>query len=289
MNIFYEIDKAHEIVRPVVTIGTFDGIHVAHRQIIDELNNYADKIGGQSTLITFFPHPRQVLQPISDFKYILTQNEKIELLEHTSLKNLIIINFDLNFAKTNYQDFVVNYLVNKLNISAIVLGFDHHFGKNREGNNELLSDLGEKYNFRVKQISDIKVKNYSVSSTAIRDAIISSDIKTANELLGYDFFVSEKLNFLEVVDEKYIKFSISVADDKIMPKKGVFHVDINYGDNYRKGLLIINPKENTNLIYTNNTPENLLLDNRLVNIVLVETISENCDDFHNFINKIDLN
>ncbi|MDD3738479.1 MAG: riboflavin biosynthesis protein RibF, partial [Lentimicrobiaceae bacterium] len=126
MNIFYDIDKAHEIVRPVVTVGTFDGIHVAHKQIIDELNNYAEKIGGQSTLITFFPHPRQVLQPISDFKYILTQNEKIELLKQTSFKNLIIINFDLNFAKTNYQDFVVNYLVNKLNISAIVLGFDHH-------------------------------------------------------------------------------------------------------------------------------------------------------------------
>ncbi len=287
MNIYYDIDKAHEIVRPVVTVGTFDGIHVAHRQIIDELNNYAEKIGGQSTLITFSPHPRQVLQPTSDFKYILTQNEKIELLKQTSLKNLIIINFDLNFAKTNYQDFVVNYLVNKLNISAIVLGFDHHFGKNREGNNELLSDLGEKYNFRVKQISDIKVKNYSVSSTAIRDAIISSDIKTANELLGYDFFVAEKLNFLEVVDEKHLKFSISVADDKVMPQKGVFRVEINCGDNCRKGILIINPKENTNLIYTNNTPENLLLDNRLVNIVLVETISENCDDFHNSINKID--
>ncbi|MGI6342356.1 MAG: hypothetical protein ACOXZ9_05200 [Bacteroidales bacterium] len=287
MNIYYDIDKAHEIVRPVVTVGTFDGIHIAHRQIIDELNNYAEKIGGQSTLITFSPHPRQVLQPTSDFKYILTQNEKIELLKQTSLKNLIIINFDLNFAKTNYQDFVVNYLVNKLNISAIVLGFDHHFGKNREGNNELLSDLGEKYNFKVKQISDIKVKNYSVSSTTIRDAIVSSDIKTANELLGYDFFVAEKLNFLEVVDEKHLKFSISVADDKVMPQKGVFLVNINYGDDYRKGVLIINPKDNTNLIFTKNTPKNLLLNKRLANIVLVETISENCDDFHNFINKID--
>lgn len=287
MNIFYDIDKAHEIVRPVVTVGTFDGIHVAHKQIIDELNNYAEKIGGQSTLITFFPHPRQVLQPISDFKYILTQNEKIELLKQTSLKNLIIINFDLNFAKTNYQDFVVNYLVNKLNISAIVLGFDHHFGKNREGNNELLSDLGEKYNFRVKQISDIKVKNHSVSSTAIRDAIMGSEIKKANDLLGYDFFVFEKLNFLETVDEKHIKFSISVADDKVMPQKGIFRVYINCGDDCSKGLLIINPKDNTNLIFTKNTPENLLLDNRVANIALLETVSENCNDFHNFINKID--
>ncbi|MGB4655381.1 MAG: FAD synthetase family protein [Bacteroidales bacterium] len=287
MNIYYDIDKAHEIVKPVVTVGTFDGIHVAHRQIIDELNNYAEKIGGQSTLITFFPHPRQVLQPTSDFKYILTQNEKIELLKQTSLKNLIIINFDLNFAKTNYQDFVVNYLVNKLNISAIVLGFDHHFGKNREGNNELLSNLGEKYNFRVKQISDIKVKNHSVSSTAIRDAIMGSEIKKANELLGYEFFVTEKLNFLEVVDEKHIKFSIYVADDKVMPQKGVFLVNINYGDDYRKGVLIINPMDNTNLIFTKNTPKNLLLNKRLANIVLVKTVSENCDDFHNFINKID--
>lgn len=287
MNIYYNVDKAHEIVRPVVTVGTFDGIHVAHKQIIDELNNYAEKIGGQSTLITFFPHPRQVLQPTSGFKYILTQNEKIEILKQTSLKNLIIINFDLNFAKTNYRDFVVNYLVNKLNTSAIVLGFDHHFGKNREGNNELLSDLGEKYNFKVKQVSDIKVKNYSVSSTAIREAIVSSKIKKANELLGYDFFVTEKLDFLEVVDEKYIKFSISVADDKVMPQKGVFLVNVNCEDDCRKGILIINPKENTNLIFTKNTPENLLLKNHLANIVLVETISENCDDFHNFINKID--
>lgn len=287
MNIYYNVDKAHEIVRPVVTVGTFDGIHVAHKQIIDELNNYAEKIGGQSTLITFFPHPRQVLQPTSGFKYILTQNEKIEILKQTSLKNLIIINFDLNFAKTNYRDFVVNYLVNKLNTSAIVLGFDHHFGKNREGNNELLSDLGEKYNFKVKQVSDIKVKNYSVSSTAIREAIVSSKIKKANELLGYDFFVTEKLDFLEVVDEKYIKFSISVADDKVMPQKGVFLVNVNCEDDCRKGILIINPKENTNLIFTKNTPENLLLKNRLASIVLVETVSENCDDFHNFINKID--
>ena len=173
--------------KSIVTIGTFDGVHVGHQKIMEQLVATAQENNAKSVLLTFFPHPRMVLQKDNSLKLINTIAEKIEILEKTGLDYLIIHPFDKDFSRLTAFDFVRTILVNHLNTAELVIGYDHRFGKNREGNFEQLQEYGHMYDFKVTEIPAQDINQISVSSTKIRNAILNAEIEKANEYLGYSF------------------------------------------------------------------------------------------------------
>ena len=233
MRIYYDFDNSGEpinIKNPVVTTGSFDGVHVGHKAIIDSLKNSARKINGESVLITFHPHPRKVLYPQTDGKLLFlinSQNEKIKLLEEAGLDNLFIINFTKEFSEISSVDFIRNILVGKLHASKVIVGFNHHFGHNREGDYQYLFELGKYYKFEVEEIPEHVIKNESVSSTRIRKALTEGDIQKANAYLDHYFIISGKLikgsERCRNVNTSTYRLEIE-GEGKLIPSKGVYAV-----------------------------------------------------------------
>lgn len=178
----------------MLTLGTFDGVHIGHKKILERVtqNTDPDTSGGkyQSLVLTFFPHPRMVLQGQSDVKLLNTISEKIELLEMMGVQNLVIHPFDESFSKLTAQEFVKTVLVDKFNIQKIIIGHDHRFGRNRTANIDDLITFGKEYGFEVEQISVQEIKEVSISSTKIRNALTEGNMALANEYLGYDYFLT---------------------------------------------------------------------------------------------------
>lgn len=188
MKIFYGLEGVESIKKPIITIGTFDGVHIGHQKILDAIVKKAHVLGGESVLLTFSPHPRLVLFPDShQLKLIQTETEKIEKLSKTGLENLIIFPFTFEFSRLTAMEFVRDILVNKLNIHTIVIGYDHQFGRNREGNIQYLKDVSTVYDFEAVEIPAKEIDEVNISSTKIRRAIENGDIERANLFLGVPF------------------------------------------------------------------------------------------------------
>jgi len=183
----------HNKAPSVVTIGTFDGVHIGHQKIIERLNQIKDNTFEKSLILTFFPHPRMILDHRKDIKMLTTMEEKSQLLEKFGLNELIIEPFTPQFSNLSALEFVRNILVRKLNLKKLVIGYDHQFGKNREGNFEQLVAFGELYDFSVEKISAQEVENVSVSSTKIRKALDNGDIEMANTYLGYAYLLTGEI------------------------------------------------------------------------------------------------
>jgi riboflavin kinase / FMN adenylyltransferase len=190
MKIYHQIDEFTKIKNAVVTTGTFDGVHLGHQQIIRRLRESADKIGGQTVILTFFPHPRMVLFP--DHKQLLlsTPAEKAALLEKAGIDHLIVHPFTREFSLLSSKEFIEKILVEKLGTRKLVIGYDHHFGKNREGSFAHLREFGPVYGFEVEEIPAQEVDHISISSTRIRQALQAGDIETARDYLGYSYPLS---------------------------------------------------------------------------------------------------
>ena len=210
-----------------VTIGTFDGVHYGHQQIIEKLVSEAKKTNKKSVVLTFFPHPRMVLQKDNSLELINTIDERATLLEKTGLDYLIIHPFSKEFSKMSALEFVRDILVNQLNISKLIIGYDHHFGKNREGNITQLSEYSHVYDFIVEEIPAQDIDSVSISSTKVRRALHAGSLKTANNYLGYNFM----LNGTVVNGKKlggtigYPTANIDVKETyKLIPKTGVYVV-----------------------------------------------------------------
>jgi riboflavin kinase/FMN adenylyltransferase len=211
--------------KTIVTIGTFDGVHVGHQKIVEQL--VAASKTDNSVLLTFFPHPRMVLQKDNSIKLINTIAERIEILERTGLDYLIVHPFDKDFSRLSALDFVRDVLVGQLNMSQLVIGYDHRFGKNREGNFEQLEEYGHMYDFLVHEIPAQDINAISVSSTKIRKALQEGDIKKATKYLGHSFSISGT-----VVSGKRLGNTIGFPTAnleieesyKLIPKKGVYLV-----------------------------------------------------------------
>jgi riboflavin kinase/FMN adenylyltransferase len=210
----------------VATVGTFDGVHLGHREIIKHLIKVAKQSGGESVLITFDPHPRHVVDPTGDEVRLLTlTEEKIYLLNKTGLDNLLIIPFDASFAALTFDRFVTEILAGSLGISHFVVGYDHAFGKGREGNFERLTELAAILGFTCEQIDERKVNGQVISSTRIRYFLAEGDVEHANELLGHEFFI-----FGEVVTGNRLGNTIGFptinlgrfARHKLIPAMGVY-------------------------------------------------------------------
>ncbi len=194
MKIYHNISDFKPVKNAIVTVGTFDGIHLGHQAILQKMVEEARQTGGETVVITFYPHPRLVLHLESaNLKLISNQQKKIARFHEIGIDNLIIIKFTKEFSLTNSEDFIRDYIVEKIKPVKLVVGYDHHFGKDRSGDYKLLYDLGHQFNFEVERVQLQDVENIAVSSTKIRAALIAGDVKKANMLLGYDYTICGKV------------------------------------------------------------------------------------------------
>ncbi len=228
MKVFYSLDDLPVFNKTVFTQGTFDGVHIGHQEILNQLLIEKQKNGGETLVMTFWPHPRLTLNPSdSSIKLLQTLEERIEKLRKCGIDNLIVLPFDKQFSQIEAKDFIAEILIKKLNIGACVFGYDHRFGKERKGDINLLKKYAEEYNFKVIEIDAQIINNVSVSSTKIRLALKAGDIKTANQFLGSEYTISG-----EVVEGRKIGRTIGFPtanilikdSEKLLPKQGVYVV-----------------------------------------------------------------
>ncbi|WP_117879487.1 bifunctional riboflavin kinase/FAD synthetase [Aureibaculum luteum] len=226
----------------IITIGTFDGVHIGHQEIIKKLVKQSLENENNSIILTFFPHPRMVLQQGTDLKLLTTLPEKIALLEKTGLNNLVIEPFTKEFSRLTAIDFVKNILIKRLKLKKLVIGYDHHFGRNREGNFKQLEEYGSLYGFKVEEIPAQDIKNISVSSTKIRQALLDGDIQKANNFLGYEYLLTGKVVHGKGLGNKhnYPTINIHIEESyKLIPKPGVYIVKTTINNQHLFGIMNI--------------------------------------------------
>ena len=188
MQVHRSIEGIPSFKNAVITIGTFDGVHTGHKKIIDAVTTEATSAGGESIIISFDPHPRKIVNPDEHLQLINTLDEKIELLSQTHIDHLVIVPFNKTFAEQSADEYIENFLIGKFHPHTIIIGYDHHFGKGRKGNFMLLAEKADQYGYRLLEIPKYILDEVAVSSTKIRNALLASDVDTANKLLGYEFF-----------------------------------------------------------------------------------------------------
>ncbi|MFV0182612.1 bifunctional riboflavin kinase/FAD synthetase [Empedobacter falsenii] len=245
MNVYQSLEEIKSIKRPVLTLGMFDGAHIGHQSILKQLNTIAKEIDGESVLITFNPHPRMVLQPNCDLKFLNTLEEKENVLRQFGLEHLIIQAFTKEFSQVTSVEFVKNFLVDQLHIDTLVIGYDHHFGKNREGNFEQLQVLSKEYGFNLIQLKAVEENDVAVSSTKIRNALIEGNISYANKALNYNYPLSGKVVHGDKIGRTlgFPTANLQVDPNKLIPKDGVYAVDVFVDNQKYLGLLSIGFRE----------------------------------------------
>jgi riboflavin kinase/FMN adenylyltransferase len=232
LNIFHSINDFIPTVigttkKTIFTLGTFDGVHIGHKKILEKLTQKSNNDDSESLVLTFFPHPRMVLENQSEVKLLNTLSEKIELLKNIGIENLVIHPFDEKFSKLTAQEFVKTVLVDRFNIKKIIIGYDHRFGINRSANIDDLITYGKQYDFEVEQISVQEIEAVSVSSTKIRKALQEGNMNLANEYLGYNYFLSgtvfEGKQLGRTIDFPTANLKIE-ENYKLIPRNGVYVV-----------------------------------------------------------------
>ena len=227
MKIFNAIQEFTAPAKTIVTLGTFDGVHKGHKSLLDKLINSSKELGCETAVLTFFPHPRMVLQPDADVKLLNTITEKAILLEASGVDNLIIHPFSREFSRLTAEDFVKDILVTRLNARKIIIGHDHRFGRNRTATTQDLIRMGEEFGFEVEQISPLDVDDVTISSTKIRNALLEGDIAMANSYLGYPYFITGTVTTGKQLGRTigYPTANIAIPETyKLIPARGVYAV-----------------------------------------------------------------
>lgn len=228
MQVHKSIDQLPSFQNAVITIGTFDGVHQGHRQIIQKLKEQAAAVNGETVIITFHPHPRKIVSSsILGIRLINTLEERIELLEKLGIDHLVVVPFTEVFANQSAEDYIKNFLVARFHPHTIIIGYDHRFGRDRTGNYHLLEKRAADYNYQIQEIPKHIIDNISISSTNIREAIIHNDSTTANKLLGYDFFFSGEVVHGDKLGRKlgYPTANLKIQnEEKIIPGNGIYAV-----------------------------------------------------------------
>ena len=241
MQVHRNIDALPLMPNAVVTIGTFDGVHAGHKQIIHQLREEAKQVGGQSVLITFHPHPRKVLagKPI---QLINTLDEKIELLSGQELDHLVIVPFTKEFSNLSADEYVHDFLIGKFHPHTVIIGYDHRFGHDRKGDYLLLEKYAAHSDFQLKEIPAYVIDSLTVSSTRIREAIRSGNIQTAHELLGYDFFFEGQVIEGNKLGRTLGYPTANLAldeDEKLIPCDGIYAVEAELDGKRLQGMMSI--------------------------------------------------
>ncbi len=243
MKIHYGLENIGNVKNAVVTTGSFDGVHIGHKVIIRRLNILAAEIEGESVLITFWPHPRKVLYPDSkgkNLKMISSQKEKIKLLEETGLDHLVIIEFTKAFSQLSSEEFIMNVLVDKLQAKRVIVGFNHYFGHNREGNFDFLRAIGEKHGFEVEEIPEQDIQNESVSSTKIRKALVEGNVQRANAYLNHIYMIigTRKDCRQPLKDKEITTYGLKIEEEeKLVPPPGIYAVNVDWDKKHVRGIL----------------------------------------------------
>ena len=228
MKVYTNIEDFKDVKNPIVTTGTFDGVHLGHQKIISRLKDVAQKYEGETVLLTFYPHPRMVLFPDdNELKLLNTQQEKIQLLEQYGVDHLIIYPFTKEFSRLTSVEFVRNILVNSIHTKRLIIGYNHHFGRNREGSFEHLKEFGPIYGFDVEEIPAKDIDNIEISSTKIRKALQAGDVEMASSYLGHSYSITG--NVVKGYEKGriigYPTANIVVEDKyKLIPADGVYAV-----------------------------------------------------------------
>jgi riboflavin kinase/FMN adenylyltransferase len=246
VKIYTSLEQFKNVNNPVLTTGTFDGVHLGHKKILRQLRLAADQLGGETVLFTFQPHPRMVLFPDAhNLKLLNTEREKIEQLEKAGLQHLVLFPFTLEFSRMSANEFVRDILVNQLKIKKLIIGYDHHFGRNREGSAENLKELAPIYKFDFEEIPVQVLDDVSISSTKIRRAIEQGEVKTAHKFLGYPF----QLNGVVAHGDKrgrtigFPTANLKIEDStKLIPGNGVYAVKVHHKGNSYKGMMNVGVK-----------------------------------------------
>lgn len=230
MKVYRNGDSLPIFKNAVITIGTFDGVHTGHQQIIEQLKSEAHKIDGETVIITFDPHPRKIINAAAGIKLINTTEEKIELLAQKGIDHLVIVPFTEAFSKLTAEEYISEFLVKKFHPHTIIIGYDHRFGAGRKGDYHLLEDMSVFFHYVLREIPVHVLNAISVSSTRIREAIAHADIATANELLGYEFFfegiVIEGNKLGRDIGFPTANLKIT-NEEKLMPGDGVYAVEMS--------------------------------------------------------------
>ncbi len=243
MNVYRNIDEIKKNADTVVTIGTFDGVHLAHRQIIDKVIELSKQNNSRSFIVTFEPHPQEVLKnKTPDIKLLTTIDEKLRLFEKSGIENVLIINFTQEFSRTHAKDFYENFIIGKIGITHLVVGYDHLFGRDREGDFETLKKLGEEFKFEVHRVEEIDIDGKPVSSSRIRNYFANGEIEKANALLGYEYSfdgivvegdkVGRTIGF-PTVNLKQVK------ENKVLPNDGIYCVRASFDNEEYFGMMYI--------------------------------------------------
>lgn len=250
MKIYHDFNDFVKVPNAIVTIGTFDGVHLGHQAILKGMVNTAKEIGGETVVITFYPHPRQVLNiDSSNLRFITTQEEKIRLLDDLGIDNLVVVNFTKEFSRITSDSFIKDYIIEKISPVKFVIGYDHHFGKNRMGDFDLLYDLGMQYHFKVQRIPAQDVQNIAVSSTKIRHSLEQGDIEHANALLGHQFSYKGKVVSGERLGREigYRTANLNINNEyRLIKSAGVYASYVDYEDKTYKAMTYIGRKPTVN-------------------------------------------
>ena len=243
MKVYLNIDDFKNVKNPIVTTGTFDGVHLGHQKIISRIKDLARAQNGETVLLTFYPHPRMVLFPDdNELKLLSTQEEKIELLKKNGIDHLIIHPFTKDFSRLSSVEFVRNILANQIKTKSLVIGYNHHFGRNREGSFQHLKEYGPLYGFEVEEIPAKDIDNIEISSTKIRTALQTGDIETATSYFGHTYSLTGKVIHGKKLGRTigYPTANIVVADRyKLIPADGIYAVFVKHHNNQYCGMLNI--------------------------------------------------
>ena len=244
MKVYTDLDSLPHFSNAVITTGSFDGVHTGHLLILEQLLKEAEKKGGTAVVITFYPHPKHVIhvKGKNAVQILNTPAEKYELLQQHGIDHIAVIPFNDDFSELSARDYIEKFLVKKFAPSVIVVGYDHRFGKNRSGDFALLKAAGAEFNFEVREIPQHVMKNATVSSTKIREALLAGDIITAATYLGYDYYFSGK-----VIEGNKLGRTIGYPtanlqpddEDKLIPGNGVYAVDVALHGRDIKGMMNI--------------------------------------------------
>ncbi len=244
MRVFNNFAEAKaKIKNAVVTTGSFDGVHIGHKEIVKRLNSIAQDIGGESVVVTFNPHPRILLYPDQkDLKLINTLEEKTMLLERAGLKNLIVVNFTLEFSKIPSDSFITRHIAGDLGAKVLVASYNHQFGHKRQGDRDFLYQLANKHDFRIEEIPMQQINKETISSTKIRKALFRGDVETANSYLGYEYFMIGNIKLYKgegyEACESVYEFQVDDSN-KLLPPEGAYEIKLSFEDKAIQGKAIL--------------------------------------------------
>ena len=243
MKVFNDLNNLPDFNNAVITIGSFDGVHQGHQKILEQVNHLADSVNGESIVITFHPHPRQVVYPKDNsLKLLNTIEEKVLMMEHFRVDNLVVVPFTIEFSQINADEYIEKFLIEKFNPKYIVIGYDHRFGLNRQGDINYLKWYASKHQFEVIEIEKQEVEDITISSTKIRKALELGDVSTAKRLLNYPYLLTGTVVQGQKIGSEigFPTANIEIPQSfKLIPPEGIYAVKVEHQKKKYGGMLYI--------------------------------------------------